>query len=139
MPLYALDTDTLSLLRDGHPRVTARVAAHPPTDIRITAITVEEQLDGWFLYLRKATRPDRIEFGFAQLVESVKVLASYPTLPYDRAAHARYEALLKQKLNVRKNDLRIAAIALVFGGAVVTRNVRDFGRVPGLLVEDWSV
>ena len=53
-------------------------------------------------------------------------------------AIARYESLLKQKLNVRKNDLRIAAIALEAGAVVVTRNVRDFRRVPNLAVEDWT-
>ncbi|MBX9623451.1 MAG: type II toxin-antitoxin system VapC family toxin [Gemmataceae bacterium] len=139
MPLYALDTDTVSLFRDGHPRVVARVAAQPPADVRITAITVDEQVDGWLKYIRQATRPDGIERGYAELVKSVKALAKYPVLPYTPAAIAGYEALLKQKLNVDKNDLRIAAIALEFGAIVVTHNVRDFRRVPNLLIEDWSV
>ena len=43
------------------------------------------------------------------------------------------------KLNVRANDLRIAAIALENSAIVVSRNLRDFQRVPGLQVEDWSV
>ena len=42
------------------------------------------------------------------------------------------------KLNVRKMDLCIAAIVLEHQAIVVTGNVRDFQRVPSLVVEDWS-
>jgi tRNA(fMet)-specific endonuclease VapC len=36
------------------------------------------------------------------------------------------------------NDLLIAAIALARQLTVVTNNVGEFGRVPGLQVEDWE-
>ncbi|HYH67125.1 MAG TPA: type II toxin-antitoxin system VapC family toxin, partial [Urbifossiella sp.] len=36
------------------------------------------------------------------------------------------------------NDLQIAAIARFRGMTVVTHNTAEFGRVPGLLVEDWQ-
>jgi tRNA(fMet)-specific endonuclease VapC len=52
---------------------------------------------------------------------------------------ARVTQLKALRLNVRLMDLRIAAVAMENQALVVTRNRRDFGRVPGLSVEDWSV
>ncbi len=60
-------------------------------------------------------------------------------LPFSEEAFERYEQLRMQKLNIRKMDLRIAAITLQFGGVLATGNTRDFCRVPGLRIEDWSV
>ena len=50
----------------------------------------------------------------------------------------RYEAFKALKLGIRSKDLRIAAIALEHAGTLVTRNVRDFQRIPGLAVENWA-
>lgn len=138
MPPYILDTDIFSLLNLHHPEVSRRVDAEPPGRCAISVITVEEQLSGWYSFLRKATRPDQIEFAYQSLGEAVLNLARLPIVPYTQAAIARYEVLRRMKLNVRANDLRIAAIALEFGAVVVTRNVRDFTRVPSLLLEDWT-
>jgi tRNA(fMet)-specific endonuclease VapC len=66
-------------------------------------------------------------------------LAKWRILPYTEPAIAQVAQLKALHLNVRLMDLRIAAIALANGAVVVTRNRRDFGRVPGLTVEDWSV
>ena len=50
----------------------------------------------------------------------------------------RYGQLKVMKLGVRAMDLRIAAVALENKAVVVTRNVRDFQRVPNLIVENWA-
>jgi tRNA(fMet)-specific endonuclease VapC len=60
-------------------------------------------------------------------------------LTYTKADMARFRELKALRLNVGPNDLRIAAIALGYGAMVVTRNMRDFERIPGLRCEDWSV
>jgi tRNA(fMet)-specific endonuclease VapC len=139
MSLFALDTDIYSLHRKNNVAVARHVAAHPPQQIAITVITVEEQLSGWYSYLRQATQPDDVALAYQQLADSVVSLAKLPMLTYTKAAISRYEQLTKMKLNVRKMDLRIAAIALENNAVVVTRNLRDFQRVPNLTVEDWSV
>ena len=61
------------------------------------------------------------------------------SLPFDAAAASVLGGLQKQKIQIGIMDLRIAAIALSQGLRLLTRNVRDFARVPGLITEDWRV
>ena len=49
-----------------------------------------------------------------------------------------FAELRPQCPRVQALDLRIASIALTTGAVVLSRNVRDFRRVPGLTVEDWT-
>ena len=72
------------------------------------------------------------------MAQTVEILAGWPIVPYTVPAMLRRGMLLRMKLNVGSNDLKIAAIALECQATVVTRNVRDFARVPGLTFEDWS-
>jgi tRNA(fMet)-specific endonuclease VapC len=138
VPLYLLDTDHLTHLRNGHAAVAARVRATPAADIAACVVSVEEQLDGWYRFLRQPLSRARLADTYRRLGEAVKFFADIPFLPFTEAAIDRSESLLKMRLNVRRNDLRIAAIALVHNATVVTANVRDFARVPGLAVEDWT-
>jgi tRNA(fMet)-specific endonuclease VapC len=46
--------------------------------------------------------------------------------------------LERQGRSIRERDLLIASIALPRGLTVVTHNVSEFGRVPGLKTEDWT-
>ena len=62
-----------------------------------------------------------------------------PVLPFDAAATAVFDGLQAQRIRVETMDLRIAAIALSRGLTLLMRNVRDFGRVPGLVTEDWTI
>jgi tRNA(fMet)-specific endonuclease VapC len=60
-------------------------------------------------------------------------------LSFIKPAILQFEQLRAAKLGVSKMDLRVAAVTLEAGGTVVTRNKRDFQRVPGLAIEDWSI
>jgi tRNA(fMet)-specific endonuclease VapC len=138
MSLFVLDSDTVSLLENGHVTVVARVASHPAAEISVAVIVVEEALSGWYSMIRKAKNPRQLALAYDELASTVAVLSGIQILRYTETAIARFHGLLKAKLHVRANDLRIAAIALEYNATVVTRNVRDFVVVPGLTVEDWS-
>ena len=138
MSLFVLDSDTVSLLEKGHATVLARIASHPASDISVPVIVVEEALSGWYSMIRKAKTPRQLALGYDELANTVSVLSGIRILRFSETAIARFHDLLKAKLNVRANDLRIAAIALEHNATIVTRNVRDFKVVPGLTFEDWS-
>ncbi len=139
MSLFVLDTDQLTLYYHGHPVVVQRVDARASAELAISVMTVDEQLTGWYTLVRQARQPAQVARAYAHLADAVGRLAKWRILPYTEPAIARVAKLKALRLNVRIMDLRIAAIALEFGAVVVTRNRRDFGRVPGLGVEDWSV
>lgn len=88
--------------------------------------------------LRRVKQPADEARAYQEMTDSIKVLLTFTLLSYPVTAISRYEQLLAMKLNVRKMDLRIAATTLEHGGILVTRNVRDFQRVPGLAIEDWT-
>jgi tRNA(fMet)-specific endonuclease VapC len=69
-------------------------------------------------------------------------LSRFVSLPFDDRAAGVY-GRVRARLEVRgtpigPNDLLIAAIALANDVILVTRNLREFSRIDGLLVEDWE-
>jgi tRNA(fMet)-specific endonuclease VapC len=138
MSLFVLDTDILSLYLEGDVVVRQRVDARPPADLAITVMSVDEQLSGWYTLTRQVRRPEDIARAYHRLAEAVQFLAGWRILPYPEQAIARADQLKALRLNVRVMDLRIAAIPLEHGAILVSRNLRDFQRVPGLTVENWA-
>jgi tRNA(fMet)-specific endonuclease VapC len=138
MPHYFLDTDTLTLFQRKHQRVTAAVRAHQ-ADTAVTIISVHEQFTGWQAAVLRATRPDDLARVYQNWTEATEALVGFAIVSFDEPAILRYQALARLRPNIGRMDLRIAAIALEHGATVVTRNRRDFGRIPGLAVADWSV
>ena len=140
MSHYVLDTDVLSHWQHGNPVVEQHVRKHSSDLVSIPVISIQEQLDGWHSLLRRArTRYD--EALAYDLLSAILVpsWSQFGVVPFPESAILRFEQLVALRLNVGKMDLRIAAIALEYGAVVVTRNQRDFGRVPGLMIEDWTV
>lgn len=133
-----MDTDHFTLFEQGHSGLGRRVRSLSPGAVAICAVTVEEATRGRLAVLGRPMRPDQTIDAYAKLVRTVAELNDLPIIPYDSGCEREFQRLRAAKMRVGTLDLRIAATALTKGLTVVTRNRRDFGQVPGLVVEDWS-
>jgi tRNA(fMet)-specific endonuclease VapC len=114
--------------------------SHPVRDVAVAVISIQEQLQGWQAALTRARNRQQIALAYERLVTRLlPVWCRFLVLSFSEPAILRFDHLRSLRLNIGLMDLRIAAVALENGQTVVTRNLRDFGRVPGLAVVDWSV
>lgn len=101
----------------------------------LSVITVSELLHGVHRAVQSEVRAKRSAF-----VEAL--LERFPLLPIDLAiarAHAQvWTELAVAGRMIGPNDLWLAATSLAHGLTMVTANVREFARVPGLVVEVWE-
>jgi tRNA(fMet)-specific endonuclease VapC len=130
---YCFDTDVISATIKPPPplHLIRRLATVPAAEQFTTSITVGELIYG----ARRVGRE-----SLTARVEAV-VRGAQTVLPFDTVAARRFGEL-KAELERRgeplaEPDLRIAAIAVSHRLTLVTRNVRHFRLVPGLVVENW--
>ena len=139
---YLLDTDHISFLqrRSGteFTRLTMRMGQYSPADFALSIVSLHEQVLGAHNSINRArTNTDMIR-GYNLLLEIFQGFASAPVLPFDAEAIAIFDQLRGQRVRVSTMDLRIAAIAMSRNLVLLTRNVRDFSKVPELVTEDWT-
>ncbi len=131
--MLILDSNTISYYFRGDPQVVPRLQAVAPVDIGVPAIVEYELRYGLFRLPPEAAAP--------RLAALAQLLRPMQSLPFDSecAVHA---ARLRADLEavgtpIGPHDLLIAATALRHQAALVTRNVREFSRVPGLQWINW--
>jgi tRNA(fMet)-specific endonuclease VapC len=137
--MILLDTDTLTLLFQGHGRVRARLQS-AEQDVATTIITRIEILRGRFDAIFKAANAVQLQRAHQRLVDSEYEFATLPIVPIDEPVARQFEKLLaNKKLKIiGRGDLLIASIALAHKARLATRNLRDFRQVPGLKTENWA-
>jgi tRNA(fMet)-specific endonuclease VapC len=128
-----LDTNIcIDLIRDRPSALLKRFASHTVGDIGISVITLAELEYG----VSKSSRPATNREALDQFVSPLEVAA------FERPATAVYgrlrAALEKKGQSIGSMDLLIAAHAVSLDVRLITHNVRELGRVPGLQIEDWT-
>ena len=131
--MLILDSNTISYYFRGDPKVVPRLQSLAPADVGVPAI-VEYELRYGLLRLPPEAASPRLA-ALTQLLQPVKIL------PFDSAC-ASIAAQLRATLEsagtmIGPHDTLIAAIALRHQATLVTRNVREFSRVPDLNIVDW--
>ena len=129
--MFVLDTNTVLDYFKGQGRVPERLLATAPSEIALPAISVYEVWVG----VLGAPNPKRRREQFEAFLSAVEIL------PFDaeagfRAAGLRH-SLERAGEAIGPLDTLIAATALAHGGVLVTRNLREFSRVPGLKSVNW--
>ena len=104
----------------------------------MSIVSFEEQSRGRLAWLHRPRKPLELLKGYQFLQELLRFYNDYDVLPFDAGALAEFQSLKAQRVRIGTKDLRIAATALARGLTLLSRNLRDFRQVPGLLVEDWT-
>lgn len=130
-----IDTSVLIETERGHLDLAPHVAQRPLEECFLSVITASELLHGVHRAQQPQQRARRSAF-----VEGI--LERFPLLHVDLStarAHARVWAELKVAgMIIGPHDLWLAATCIAHGLIMVTANIREFARVPGLQIETWT-
>lgn len=110
----------------------ARFETLRPGEVGVSAVTEAELLYG-------AHKSQQTEHNLAAVLDFSSRLEVVPFDCQVTDAHGRLRAQLERRgLPIGPLDLQIAATALAHGLPLATNNTREFERVPGLRLEDWT-
>ena len=140
MSLYILDTDILSLIQQDSRVVIDRVekATAEGHTVGLLIVSVEEQFYGWLKELSAARSVTEFAKASRSLTRAVRLWGRFQISPETESSRTMLQQLVRLKLNVGKNDLRIASVVFDLGAILVTHNLVDYRRIPGLRFEDWA-
>jgi tRNA(fMet)-specific endonuclease VapC len=129
---YLLDTNIcIYLIKKHPPEVLERFRQHSPQDVAISTITLFELEYG----VEKSQYPQRSRNALAKFLLPLNLI----DLGRSSAAEsAIIRAQLEKKgMPIGPYDLLIAGLARSRGMTLVTNNIKEFGRVVSLQLENW--
>ena len=141
--MFVLDSDHVTLLQRATSaeaqRLRFRLSSIRPDEKFVTVITFEEQLRGWLAQIARSKSPLQQMEPYRRLEVLLKYYSAVNILSFDERVVEKFQELKAACIRIGTMDLKIAAITLAHDATLLSRNLRDFSKVPGLKVEDWSV
>lgn len=140
--MHILDTDLFSLTDKTtsaeSQRLRFRLSSLRKDELATTIITFEEQMRGWLSWLAQARSVEQQVERYRRLKRMLTSYDGVIILDFDERAAEEFNRLSTPRIRIGTMDLKIAAIALTNNATLLSRNLKDFSKVPGLKVEDWS-
>ena len=138
--MLILDTDHISVVqRGGSPLAVSlrdRLLSQDQ-ELAVTIITIEEQTRGWLARIHRETNPRRQVQPYEELKFLFEFFAEWDVVAWDSDAVAVFEKLRKRKIRLSTMDLKIASIAIARNAMLLSRNSKDFERIPDLQLQNW--
>ena len=130
--MFLLDTNIcIYIIKNKYPEATNKLLSLSPDDVAISAITVYELEYG----AAKSKWGDKVRDKMAAFLAPFRII---PFNIIDAITAGNLRAVLETKgTPIGAYDLLIASQALTNDFTVVTHNISEFARVPGLKCEDW--
>ena len=137
--MYLLDTDTLTHLYAGNPRVALQLRTVDDPNVGTTVITKVEILRGRIDHLLKAETGDQLLRAQELLIRTEGLLAQILIVPINSVAAQHFDRLrsIRSLRKIGRADILIASVALANRAILVTRNLRHFKQIPGVVAVNW--
>jgi tRNA(fMet)-specific endonuclease VapC len=137
--MLLLDTNILTAMYSGNAKVLAALDRSEDPDVATTIINKVELLKGRMDFLLKAESGVEILRAQAWFQETERLLQEIPVITFDSQAAELFDQLSQRSAlrKIGRADLLIGTIALVNRATIVTRNLKDFQRIPGLKLVNW--
>lgn len=138
--MLVLDTDHLSCLEwlgsADCRRLQSRLQQSDEDHVT-TIVTYEEQSRGWLAYIARAkSLPEQLD-AYGRLFRHLQLYLGMTVLEFDKSSAQQYQRLRSDRIHIGPMDQKIAAITLANNATLLSRNLKDFQKVPGLRVENW--
>jgi tRNA(fMet)-specific endonuclease VapC len=137
--MLLLDTNILTAMYSGNAKVLAALDRSEDPDVATTIINKVELLKGRMDFLLKAESGVEILRAQAWFQETERLLQEIPVVTFDSRSAELFDQLSQRSAlrKIGRADLLIGTIALVNQATIVTRNLKDFQRIPGLKLINW--
>jgi tRNA(fMet)-specific endonuclease VapC len=130
---YLVDTNILIYLCNSKSKLLEnKFKTHQPEEFAVSSITIGELIYG----VNKSQQRDR------NLQAILKIVSPFRILDFDSSDGWQYgeirAELEKKGMSIGGNDIMIAAQAKRRGLIVITNNTKEYKRIIGLKIEDWT-